>query len=125
MTRFLAALLAMAALQAIATRAIPREQLQAEGYRSLAGSSDLFRHGYFVRHWYRISDQREVLEYTARPERKTRATELPRLTATTYAEQVEIHRALGLNLVAPGERWEDYGGRGLFDEVWMGEVMTP
>ena len=61
MTRYLAALLAMAALQAIATRAIPREQLQAEGYRSLAGSSDLFRHGYFVRHWYRISDQREVL----------------------------------------------------------------
>ncbi|MFO0880723.1 MAG: hypothetical protein U0840_25605 [Gemmataceae bacterium] len=112
----------LAALEAIATRAIPREQLQAEGYRSLAGSSDLFKAGYFVRHWYRISDQREVLEYLPRPERKTRATELPRLTATCYVEQVEIHRALGINLVGPGERWEDYGGRGLFDEVWVKEV---
>ena len=23
-----------------------------------------------------------------------------------------------------GARWEDYGGRGLFDEVWMGEVTA-
>lgn len=39
------------------------------------------------------------------------------------AAQVEIHRALNLNLVPPGEQWEDYGGRGLFDELWMGEEV--
>jgi len=85
----------------------------------MVGSSDLFRVGYFVRHWWHLGQRREVLEYNPRH------SELPRLTATTYVEQVEIHRALGLNLVGPGERWEDYGGWGLFDEVWMGEVMTP
>ncbi len=23
----------------------------------------------------------------------------------------------------PGEQWEDYGGRGLFDEIWAGEEV--
>lgn len=107
----------LAALHAIASRAIPREQLQAEGYRSVLGSSDLFRHGYFVRHWYHLETRREVLEYNARH------AKLPRLTATCYAEQVEIHRAMGLNLVPVGEQWEDYGGRGLFDELWVSEEV--
>lgn len=107
----------LAALDTLAGRAVPREQLQAEGYRSVLGSSDLFRHGYFVRHWYHLKTRREVLEYNPRHSR------LPRLTATCYAEQVEIHRALGLNLVPPGERWEDYGGRGLFDELWVSEEV--
>lgn len=105
----------LAALELIASRAIPRELLQAEGYRSVLGSSDLFKHGYFVRHWYHLGLEKEVLEYTPRK------SQLPRLTATCYAEQVEIHRALGLNLVPPGEQWEDYGGRGLFDELWVSE----
>ncbi len=107
----------LAALGLIASRGIPRELLQAEGYRSVLGSSDLFRVGYFVRHWYHLKTQREVLEYNPRGSR------LPRLTATCYAEQVEIHRALNLNLVPPGEQWEDYGGRGLFDEIWAGEEV--
>ena len=107
----------LAALELIARRAIPRVQLQAEGYMSVLGSSDLFKHGYFVRHWYHLKTQREVLEFNPRGSR------LPRLTATCSAEQVEIHRALGLNLVPPGEQWEDYGGRGLFDELWVSEEV--
>ncbi len=38
---------------------------------------------------------------------------LPRLTATCYAEQVEIHRALNLNLVPPG------GAVGRLRRAWV------
>lgn len=99
------------ALQQIATKAIPREKIREGNHRSMLGSTDLFRHGYFVRHWVRFSDNSEILEYNPRN------SDLPRVTATTYAEQVAVHRAIGLNIVPPGVPWQDYGGRGLFDEI--------
>ena len=103
-----------AALARLAAQAVPREKLQAE-YRGLCGSSDLFPHGYFVRHWVRFSDLHEVCEYLPRN------SSLPRLTAGCYAEQVAIHAALGLNLVPPGAPWEDYGHQGLFDGLFAAE----
>ena len=101
----------LAAIALIAAKAIPREKIREGNYRSVLGSTDLFRHGYFVRHWLRFSDGSEILEYNPR------LSDLPRVTATCYAEQIAIHRALGLNIVPPGVPWQDYGGRGLFDEI--------
>ena len=98
-----------AALAGLAAAAVSRGQLQARGYLAVCLSSDLFAHGYAVRHWFRPSDGDEVLEYNPR------ADGLPRLTASTYEEQCAAHKALGLNLVPPGQPWEDYGQRGLFD----------
>lgn len=106
----------------LATLAVPRERLQAEGYRAVCASSDLHRHGYTVRHWFRFPDGPEVLEYLPYTVKGKRWDGRPRLTAATWEEQAAIHLALGLNLVGPGERWKDYGGRGLFDGMHLAEA---
>lgn len=92
-------------LTALAGKALPREALRQAGYLSVCLSSDLFPHGYAVRHWMRLADRSEVLEYLPR------MSALPRLTASCYAEQADIHAALGLNCVGPGERWYDAKGQ--------------
>jgi hypothetical protein len=100
-----------AALAALALLAIPRSMIKGHWFLSLVASSDLHRYGYTIRHWVRLKDGACVDEYNPYPPRK-----LPRLTATTYAQQVAIHEAMGLNLVGRGEQWVDYKGPGLFDE---------
>ncbi len=98
-----------AALCAIAARAVARKEIQEAGYRALAKSSDLFRVGYSINYWFLVSEGKVLLEYNPR------LSDLPRLTATCYAEQVAIHLALGLNLVPPDEQWVDDKQPGLFD----------
>lgn len=104
------------ALKALAAKAVGREALRAGGYHSLCHSSDLFRHGYRVRHWFRPCDRHELLEYLPRD------SDLPRLTAGSYAEQAAIHVAIGLNLVPPGAPWTDYRQVGLFDGQLGGDA---
>lgn len=100
------------ALAALALRAVSRERLQEQGYLPVAKSGDLFRVGYSVVFWVRVGvPGSELLEY------KPRLSDLPRLTVSDYATQMEVHRALGLSRVPPGCPWVDYGPgqRGLFD----------
>lgn len=101
----------LARLQELSARAIPREQIQAAGYCSMCASSDLHHLGYAVRHWHRVADGSQVLEYTGR----CSGSDLPRLTATCHAEQAAIHEALGLNSVPPGRAWKDTKGQLEFD----------
>ncbi|MBA4187568.1 MAG: hypothetical protein C0467_06070 [Planctomycetaceae bacterium] len=89
-----------AALSAIAAKAVSREALVADGFVNLLKSTDLFRHGYSVSHWIKPAvPGSHLLEYVPR------ASKLPRLTATTYAEQVAIHEALGIRVVSPGRKF--------------------
>lgn len=97
------------ALKALSARSISRKAIQHAGYLPVCASSDLFAHGYSVRHWWRVRDRHELLEYNPR------LSDLPRVTAGSYAEQAAIHRALRINLVPPGVQWTDYGQAGLFD----------
>lgn len=100
------------ALATLASISISRDQLQGDGYCPMNASSDLHPYGYTVRHWILAGKaQSEVLEYNPS------LSDLPRLTATCYDEQAAIHRALGLNLVSPGERWVNYQQTGLFDGI--------
>lgn len=92
-------------LARLAEKALPGEAIRSMGYRSVCASSDLHRYGYTVRHWMRLADGTEVLEYLPR------LSKLPRLTAACHAEQVAIHRALGLNCVGPREQWYDARGQ--------------
>jgi hypothetical protein len=93
------------ALAALAARAVPREALQAAGYLNLVKSTDLFPHGYSVSHWLRPGvPGSEVLEFNPRAVRGV-TTDLPRLTAASYAEQVAVHEAIGARVVAPGRKF--------------------
>lgn len=107
------AMIDRAALMELSASSIPRPELIARGFRGYCGSTDLFRVGYFIRHWYHIGERIEVLEYRAR------LSKLPRVTAHTYERQVAVHRALGLPVVGRGERYLDLGEgqRSLWDGV--------
>lgn len=89
------------ALARLAAASVPREQLQREGYLPLLAWADLHPFGYTVRHWLRPRDGAQALEYLPR------LSELPRVCVTTYEQQAGLHRALGLNVVRPGEPWAD------------------
>jgi hypothetical protein len=83
-------------------------ELRAAGYLPLMASSDLHHVGYIIRHWVRLSDGARVDVYNPR------LSKLPRRMATCYAEQCEIHSALGLHVVGPGEQWTRNGQQYLF-----------
>lgn len=106
-------------LAALAARSMTRAELSA-GYVQLAKSSALFRWGYCVSFWMRPSDGRVVLELYPRRVAGRPAPGLPRLTIDSYADQVRLHRALGLGLTAPGEPWDDklHASPGLFDSQY-------
>jgi hypothetical protein len=100
----------LAALADIAARSIPRARLQAEGFRGVTKSTELQPEGYTVIDWLHPAralagaPDRHVMEYVPSSHRRPRgAPTLPRLTASTYAEQVAIHQALGLRVVSPGQ----------------------
>lgn len=100
--------------------AIPRAELVRRGYRACGKCRDMQRLGYQTVEWYSVSERRRIVEYigmtlfnqeygpdgmmTGRPATATRV-DVPRYTASTYAEQVAVHRALGLHVVPPGEPW--------------------
>lgn len=115
------------ALQKLAETSMPLNELKATGFRSVCISSDLFPYGYSIRHWVRLTDRLEVVEYRpmAKDDRRIRQGRrgiLPRITAHTYQRQAAVHAALGLNLVQPGEPWQDFGTVGLFDEIFLEEA---
>jgi len=92
----------LARLTELAARAVPGDALRAQ-YRSVQAFADLHPIGYTVRLWWRLGDGHQILEYHHRMSND--AGRLPRLTAGSYAEQVEIHEALGLAVVGPGQEW--------------------
>lgn len=104
-------------LTELAATSISREQLQAEGYLSMMAHADLHRYGYTVRVWLKVKTMHTVYEYNPR------LSELPRITADTYARQAALHMALGLNLVGKGETWTDYRQPGLFDAMLLEESL--
>ncbi len=92
------------ALEEIAGRSIPRTALLGR-YLNLLKSTDLFVHGYSVSHWIQPTDPgTEVLEFNPRTIACVQV-DLPRVTATSYEEQVAIHRAIGARVVGRGERY--------------------
>lgn len=102
----------LAALADIAARSIPRETMQAAGYIPVCKSTDLQADGYTVLDWLnpfmvRTGDPaRHVLEYVPSSHRRPAgAPEVPRLTASSYAEQCAIHEALRLRVVGPGRQF--------------------
>lgn len=105
----------LAALATIAAGSIPRADLQARGFRPVTKSTELQPDGYTVIDWLcpalaLAGDPAcHVLEYVPsqhrRPDRGATLEQLPRLTATNYAEQVAIHNALRLRVVGPGRRF--------------------
>ena len=100
--------------------AIPRSELVRRGYRAFGKSRDMQRWGYQIVEWFCPATKAILIEYigvtifdqeygqdgmmTGRPAQASRV-DVPRYTATTYAEQVAVHRALGLHVVRPGEEW--------------------
>lgn len=103
------------ALASVAARSLTRDAMRAAGFMCLHAHMDLLAYGYTVRHWLRLRDGAEVLEFNPS------LSDLPRVTACCYAEQAAVHRALGLNLVPPGCDWSDYRQPGLFDAALSGE----
>lgn len=110
-------------LAQLAALAVPREELQRWGYRNLCKYGDLHRLGYIISLWLHPESLEQILEYT--PQARVGVEAGPcRLTARTFAEQADIHRALGLNLVPAGSEWEDYGSPGLFDEQFFEPTLS-
>ncbi len=95
----------LAALAELAARSIPRAELIAEGYRNLAKSSDLFDMGYSISHWFNPRTRAELVEYNPTSGAGRPAGRLPRVTATTYAEQAAVHDAIGARVVSPGRQF--------------------
>ena len=92
-----------AALDDLAARSIPRADLTGL-YLCVAKSSDLHDHGYAVAHWVRVGvPGSEVLEYNPR------LSDLPRVTADSYADQAAVHRAVGARVVGPGRKFRTHG----------------
>lgn len=88
-----------AALAELAARSVPRRQL-ARTHRNLLKSTDLNEFGYTVSHWVRVgSPGSELLEFNPW------LSDLPRVTVDNYADQAEVHRAIGARVVGPGRRF--------------------
>ncbi len=77
-----------AAIDRIALEAIDHARFHGT-YVSISKSTDLFPWGYGITQWFDPRSKQEIIEYVPR------LSDMPRLTATTYAEQVAIHKALG------------------------------
>jgi hypothetical protein len=94
------------ALAAIAKRSICRSVLKGT-YLNVCKSSDLFEFGYSVSHWIRprVAGS-EVIEYNPIANGgRGDFSSLPRLTASNYDQQREIHEALKIRIVSPGRRF--------------------
>jgi hypothetical protein len=92
------------ALAAIAARSVPRSELHGR-YCNCAKSSDMFELGYTISHWIIPGEPAsELLEYNPLVVAGVPAN-LPRVTATSYADQVAIHEAIGARVVGPGKRF--------------------
>lgn len=89
------------ALVRMAASAIPRTVLSATSC-SLAKSTELFPHGYSLSLWFNPFTKEQVWEYNPRQLPGQARNNLPRLTATTYEQQVDIHRALGARVLPRG-----------------------
>lgn len=97
-----------------------RRELRRHGFRALAKSSDLFAYGYIVVEWFsprmsRLGRDSIVYEYVYRGNDPrnvhNRGRALPRMTASTFAEQVEAHRVMGAPApVRDMEQIELFGG---------------
>lgn len=89
-------------LDEIAARSLSRKELQDQGYRNLLKSSDLFDYGYSISHWIKPGELgAEIVEYIPRAE-KGKSSSRPRLTASTYEDQVAIHKAIGAPVKSRG-----------------------
>lgn len=92
-----------AALESLAARSVPRAALTGT-YVCVGKSTDLHDLGYGVAHWVVPGvPGSEVLEYNPR------LSDLPRVTAATYAEQVAVHEAIGARVVGPGRKFHTRG----------------
>lgn len=91
------------ALEQIAARSIPRDQLSGE-YQNMLKSTDLFDYGYSISHWIKPGvKESEVIEYNPRTPAGTENEGLPRMTATSFEEQKAVHEALGVPVSGPGQ----------------------
>lgn len=83
---------------------VSREQLRAEGYRSVGKHSDLLAYGYQIIVWFsprirkETGDYAVVYEYAPYEYKQTKNldAELRRMTATTIEEQQAVHAAIGV-----------------------------
>lgn len=92
-----------AALADLAARSLTREELDAQGFRPIIKSTDLFPHGYTVVHWIKPGVKAsELLEYLPRVCRGETGAGLPRITLTTFADQAALHRAVGAKVTGSG-----------------------
>lgn len=114
-------------LHAIAADAIPRKDIQAEGYRATGKSTDMHEHGYTVVHWTKLPEGdepgKEILEYMPRNAPGEPVT--PRLTASNYEEQKAIHEALGAPVVEPGADYSPTKKRGKRATSYQGAPAGP
>lgn len=106
-----------AALDALALRAVSREELKRLGYVPTCKSQELMRLGYSVVFWLIPGTPgSELLEFKPY-HTHAKKSDLPRVTVACYEDQASLHRALGLGVVGRGEPWRK--GRdespGLFD----------
>lgn len=85
-------------LDTMAQVAIPRTNLQADGYRLVAKSTDLHEHGYNIAEWFHPNTKHIVVEYLPRNTADVRSP-WPRVTATTREEQEAIHKAVRARLL--------------------------
>lgn len=122
------------ALAALAAASLTRDQLRAGGWVAVSKNADLHRHGYNIVLWFQIGIVDGAAAITAigfeylsrwaagaadRPPELAGGVPaaLPRVFVTRYADQVKVHRALGIAVVAPGALWGERDARqpSLFD----------
>lgn len=94
-----------------------RDDLIREGFRSLCLSSDLFPYGIRIRHWFRVRDGAEAIEYSPRMGGHDDWS----VVATNYDEQIAFHKSHGINITGRGEQWYDGNKTPLFAMADQGE----
>lgn len=100
------------ALDRLSAASASRAELVREGFMDLLAYADLHGHGYTIRVWFRCRDGAVAYEYLPRKTGKeyrhlVRHHGLPRVLVRTHAEQVRLHKALGLSIARAGEVWAD------------------
>ena len=121
-----------AALAALAAASLTRDQLRAAGWVPVSKCGDLHPWGYQIVTWLQIGREGGLtveavgFEYLTRwkagdaerlPAARGVPADLPRVFVTRYADQIKVHQALGIAVVAPGAPWGERDARqpSLFD----------
>ena len=94
-----------------------RAELIAQGYRDLYAQGDLRARGWQIRHWFHPGTGDHRIEYVPVSEGELASKEqLHSIIVGNYEEQAAFHRSIGVQVVPPGETFDDLGN---LEQQWL------